>query len=189
LVSIEKEARRVRKEQIRKRTYQRDNEGRIVIPLIVSDDADFLSVFSENTTPTISTDVAEYIAEKTDYLPSREELHLQIRSDCIVGQEQEVYRTAIREHYMTQYIRNRHEWLRNTVLSAVLAAAGLLLLVLTVMLDEYVGMPVWTEVADIAAWVFVWESVDVSVFRNHEVRREIRRCIKGMDMTIEFTGV
>ncbi|MBR4000492.1 MAG: hypothetical protein IKI93_19365, partial [Clostridia bacterium] len=64
-----------------------------------------------------------------------------------------------------------------------------LLLVLTVLLDEYVGMPVWTEVADIAAWVFVWESVDVFVFRNHEVRCEILRCLSGIDMKVEFIDI
>lgn len=182
-----KEIHKKMREQVKKRTYHKNPDGRIVIPLVVSDDTDFLSVFSENTTPIISSDIAEYIAEKTNYLPPREPLHLQIRSSCISEEEQATYRTAIREHYLTEYIRNRHEWLRNTVLSAVLAAAGLLLLFLTVWLDESIGMPVWTEVADIAAWVFVWESVDVFVFRNHEVRREICRCCTGMDMTIAFT--
>ena len=184
-----REIRRKLKEEIKKRIYRRDSEGRIIIPLIVSDDADFLSVFSENSTPMISSDVSDYISEQTAYLLPNEDIHLQIRSSCISVEEQQLYRTAIREHYLTQYIRNRREWFRNTVLSAVLAAAGILLLVLTVLLDEYVGMPVWTEVADIAAWMFVWESVDVFVFRNHEVRWEILRCLSGIDMKVEFIDV
>lgn len=174
------------KKQISKRTYPRDEENRIIIPLTVTDDSDFLSVFSEDGTPHISWDVADYLAENTNHLPPTERLHLQIRSDCITPEEQEIYRTAIREHYLTQYIRNRRERIRNTILSAVLASAGILLLMLTVFLDEQFGMPVWTEVADIAAWVFVWESVDVFVFRNHDVRMESMRCVNGLDMLVDF---
>ena len=181
-----REIRRKLKEEIKKRTHQRDSDGRIVIPMIVSDDTDFLSVFSENSTPTISSDVSDYISEQTAYLPTNEDIRLQIRSNCISEEEQQLYRTAIHEHYLTQYIRNRREWFRNTLLSAVLAIVGILLLILTVFLDESVGMPVWTEISDIAAWVFVWESVDVFVFRNHEVRCEILRCLSGIDMKVDF---
>ncbi|MBR5311958.1 MAG: hypothetical protein IKU40_03640 [Clostridia bacterium] len=183
------ERRRIRRElrkQIRSRIYPRDADDRIIIPLTVTDDSDFLSVFSEYGTPHICADVADYLAEKTDYLPPTERLHLQIRSNCITQEEQEIYRVAIREYYMNQYIRNRRERIRNTVLSAVLAAAGLLLLVLTGFLDERFGMPIWTEAADIAAWVFVWEAVDVSVFRNYSVRIESMRSVNGIDMLVEF---
>ena len=46
-----------------------DAEGRVIIPMTVRDDSDFLSPFSEGATPLISTDVAEYLEEKTEELP------------------------------------------------------------------------------------------------------------------------
>ena len=44
--------------------YKRDKQDRIIIPMVVQEDNDFLSVFAETETPLISTDIAEYLEEK-----------------------------------------------------------------------------------------------------------------------------
>ena len=178
--------RKTLKKEIKNHIYQKDEEGRIIVPITVCDDTDFLSVLSESDAPIISSDVAEYLAERTEYLPPSEAVRLQIYSNCIDAEEQKVYEKAIREHYETRYIQSRREWIRNVIVSVVLAASGLGLLFLTAFLDERFGLPVWTELADIVSWVFLWESVDVSVFGNHEVRRDCLRCLNGLEMKIEF---
>ena len=112
----------------KEREYKRDENGNIVIPLVVQDDSDFLSVFAETETPLISTDIAEYLEEKTEDIPADEPLVLRIRSSCIDPVEQEAYRKGVKEYYFTKYLANRSDLRRNTLFAVVLAATGLLIL-------------------------------------------------------------
>ena len=163
-----------------------DAEGRAIIPMTVRDDSDFLSPFSEGATPLISTDVAEYLEEKTEELPRGKELVLQIRSGCIDPAEQEAYRLGVKEFYLIRYLSVRRELRRNLLLALMLAAAGMLALLLAHLIDTHLGAPYWMELTDIVAWVFVWEAVDTLVFGSHEFRTQKRRCLAFMDMKIEF---
>ena len=163
-----------------------DADGRTVIPMTVRDDSDFLSPFSEGAAPLISADVAEYLEEKTEDLPRRTELILQIRSSCIDPAEQEAYRLGVREFYLILYLSVRRELRRNLLLAFTLAAAGMLLLLATHLIDTHLGLPYWMELTDIVAWVFVWEAVDTLVFGSHDLRTQKLRCLSFMDMKIEF---
>jgi hypothetical protein len=175
---IDKEAER--------RKYTTDAEGRVVIPLVIDDDSDFLSVFSESAIPVISTDVADYLEEKTSSLPPHQPLTLKIRSNCIDPEEQNTYKEAIREHYFVRYLICKRELRRNALLTAFLAITGMLMLLISYFIDAQWGNLFWTEVADIVAWVFVWESVDVFAFRNHELRIERLHCLSFMSMKVDF---
>ena len=163
-----------------------DAEGRAIIPMTVRDDSDFLSPFSEGSMPLISADVAEYLEEKTEELPRGKELVLQIRSGCIDPAEQEAYRLGVKEFYLIRYLSVRRELRRNLLLALILAAAGMLALLLAHLIDAHLGAPYWMEMTDIVAWVFVWEAVDTLVFGSHEFRTQKRRCLAFMDMKIEF---
>ncbi len=44
---------------------QRDEQGRIIINMTVKDDSEFLSRFSERSTPVISSEVAEFLENST----------------------------------------------------------------------------------------------------------------------------
>ena len=163
-----------------------DAEGRAIIPMTVRDDSDFLSPFSEGATPLISADVAEYLEEKTEEIPRGKGLVLQIRSSCIDPAEQEAYRLGVKEFYLIRYLSVRRELRRNLLLALILAAAGMLLLLATHLIDTHLGLPYWMELTDIVAWVFVWEAVDTLVFGSHDLRTQKLRCLSFMDMKIEF---
>lgn len=169
-----------------KREYKRDEQGRRIIPMTVQDDADFLSVYAEGDTPLIAADIADYLEEKAGNLSPLEALVLRIRSSCIDPDEQNQYREGVKEYYLTRYISCRKELRRNNFLAAFLAITGMLTLIVMSLIDTWTGSAFWTEVVDIIAWVFIWESVDVFAFRNHELREERLRCLSFMDMEIEF---
>lgn len=176
----------LREAELRVQERGTDAEGRAIIPMTVRDDSDFLSPFSEGAVPLIGADVAEYLEEKTEDLPRGAELILQIRSNCIDPVEQEAYQLGVREFYLIRYLSVRRELRRNLVLAVTLAAAGMLLLLLALLIDARLGSPYWTELTDIVAWVFVWEAVDVLVFGSHELRTQKQRCLSFIDMKIEF---
>ena len=163
-----------------------DAEGRAIIPMTVRDDSDFLSPFSEGATPLISADVAEYLEEKTEEIPRGKGLVLQIRSSCIDPAEQEAYRLGVKEFYLIRYLSVRRELRRNLLLALILAAAGMLLLLATHLIDTHLGLPYWMELTDIVAWVFVWEAVDTLVFGSHDRRTQKYKRLSFVDMKIAF---
>lgn len=173
-------------QKAKEREYKRDENGNIIIPLVVQDDSDFLSVFAETETPLISTDIAEYLEEKTEDIPADEPLILRIRSNCIDTIEQNAYRKGVKEYYFTKYLANRSDLRRNTLFAVVLATTGLLILLFAYLIDGWFGSPYWTEVADTVAAVFIWESVHVAAFGSFELRKQRLRCLALMAMQMEF---
>lgn len=174
------------KEEAKNREYRKDENGRITVPLIVKDDSDFLSVFSENEIPIISSDIADYIESKTNAIDPDEPLSLKVFSNCIDEEEQEAYRKGVKEYYLGEYITTQKELRRNTILAFVLLITGLIALYVMNLIDAYWGSSYWTEVVDIVAWVFVWESVDTFVFGTYELRTMRKRCLTYIDMIIDF---
>ena len=120
---------------------------------------------------TNSTDVLEkYLEENIVGLFVHKQWNLQIFSNCIDKEEQKAYQEGVKEYYLNQYMANKKELHRNTVISVLLVVTGMIALFFTLLIDSIYGNLFWAEIVDIVAWVFVWESVDVFVFRNHELR-------------------
>lgn len=169
--------------ELSSRRLHRDQEGRVIINMKVKDDSNFLSVFSENDTPVISSEVADFIETRTGCVPPREPLTLRIHSNCIDGQEQVQYREAIREYYAEQYVANKRELHRNKVIAVILLLLGIAVLAFSIFKSD---SAVVSEVIDIVAWVLIWESVDISFFGNRNLRWRQNRCLACISMKIEY---
>lgn len=172
--------------RLSERVYMRDGDGRIIVTMTVKNDNDFLSVFSESDTPIISTAVADFIEGCTQSIRPKEQLTLQVRSNCIDDQEKTIYEKAIREYYIERYISNERELTRSNRVAFVLAIIGILLLVLAVLLNHILIGVVWAEVVDIVAWVFLWEAVDIRAFGNRAMKQKRVRYLSYISMKIEF---
>ena len=166
--------------------YQRDNEGRIIVNMNVKDDTDFLSVFSASDTPVISSEVAEFLETSTHSIRPNEQLSLHIKSDCIDETEQKVYSTAIKKYYTEKYRTNERELKVQTSIALLLAILGVFVLAFAVFLDYRIGSVIWAEVIDIAAWVFLWEAVDIKFFKTRELAIQRKRYMAFIDMKIEY---
>ena len=173
-----KETERKKEEQ----KIERDSEKRIVINMNVRDDSEFVSVFSGKSTSVISTDVAEFIESSTRNVPPRNQLTLRIHSDCIAKEEEGIYRSAIREYYTEKYFAVKNELKRNRIIILILALAGILTLSLAFLIEH----AIWSEVIDIAAWVLLWEAVDIGVFKNRSMKFDKIRYLTYIDMNVEF---
>ncbi len=136
-----KETQKEAERQTKERKYKRDAEGRVILPLNVQGDDHFLSEFSKNNTPVISSEVAEFIENSTNAIPPKEALTLQIHSDCIDRDEQVIYSSAIKEYYMQQYIANEQEIRRNRRMVLLLGLVGILVLTVEILFDYLVEMP------------------------------------------------
>lgn len=159
------------------KSYERDEEGRIIVNMNVKDDSDFLSVFSSTSTPVISGDVAEFLENSTRFTPANEELSLHIKSDCVDDDEKKLYRAAIKEYYTEKYHANEKELRFYNTLALFLAIFGVIVLALAIYLGYVVDTALWSEVIDVVAWVLLWEAVDIKFFKSRELlvtRRKYR---------------
>lgn len=164
-------------------------ERRMIVNMTVSDDTDFLSVYSEKLTPVICSEIAEFIEHCTIAIPHKSNLTLRIHSNCIDDREKPIYREAIFEYYERQYEANEIERKHNNVISLLLFLAGVLVLVFMTFLPDHSGWQVCQEVIDIIAWVLLWEAVDISVFRSKVLRVKRDRCKTYMSMVIEYVSL
>ena len=168
------------------RKYKRGEDGRILINMNVKDDTDFLSVFSESSVPVISSEVAEFIENSTFSVAPMEKLTLRIHSDCIDDEEKVIYRKAIEEYYTERYIVNERELKRNYIIILLLTLFGVITLIGAYLIENRTGILFLTEIVDIAAWVFLWEAVDIGVFHLRELRVKRRRYLSFLTMNIEY---
>lgn len=172
-----------------KRTHRRDAEDRVIVNMTVQDDSNFLSVFSEKNTPIISTEVAEFIEHSTVSIHPKEPLTLKIHSDCIDDREKRLYKEAITEYYREKYTANYRELRRNRILILILTVMGILTLALAIAWEYRADNPIWTEVIDIVAWVFLWEAVDIGAFGNRALRIRQKYCLSYLSMKVEYVPI
>lgn len=168
------------------RKRERDENGRIIINMTVKNDDNFLSVFSSTETPTISSEVAEFLENRVENVLPGESLALHIHSNCIDSEEEEIYRKGISEYYLEKYASNCYSLKKNRFIVALLGVLGVLILAFAIYIGYRFEAPLWTEVIDIVAWVFIWEAVDIGVFQNRALRLNHLRYLNLSDMDVKF---
>ena len=153
--------------------------------MTVMDDTDFLSPFSVSKDPVISSDVAEFLENSADSIPPNEQLTLKIYGDCVDENERNIYGKAIKKYYSEKFDYNERELKKNKIIAWALGLVGIVALALIVVFETFLNS-IWAEVVDIFAWVMLWESVDVSVFKMREKRLNKLRYKAFINMKIEF---
>ncbi len=176
------------KKDIPAQTLKKDVEERIVIDIQVKDDSNFLSPYSQKGSPIISEDVALFLENSTHSVPAKKALALQIHSDCIDAQEQIIYKKAIKTYYSNELASTSRELKKSYIIAAILAIIGILVLTAAQIIGYYLGSVIWAEVIDIAAWVFLWEAVDIFVFRTRSLKNDKKRYSAFVNIKIEYTS-
>lgn len=154
----------------------------------VTNDTGFLSPFSANDTPVISSDVADFIEANVPAVQSGDTLTLKIKSDCIDESEKSLYKHAIKAYYTDKYISAGHELSKNRTIAMLLAFAGILVLLLALFL-EYRASLVWAEVIDIVAWVFLWEATDICFLSSRKLKHDREKYVALTAMDVEFEDI
>lgn len=186
MIKAIRELKRETDRKIENARAERDGEGRVIVNMNVRDDGGFISPFSDTVKPVISEDVAQFITSRAEAVPHKERLTLRIYGGCIDEAEREIYRSAVKEYFTESYASRQREYKRNLVAAFVLGLMGIIVLGLMIWLETKTDSAVWIEVADIIAWVFVWEAVDIAFLENAATGIRRRRCLALIDMKIEF---
>ena len=152
---------------------QRDEEGRAAVDVTVR-------------RAEISPAFAEFLDGQTSALRPKDPILLRIHSDCIDEEEKKTYEGALREHALRRYRAASREMKKNAAIAAVMFAVGVLGLVATVLCKLFADNPVFSEILDIFAWVFVWEAVDLFFLQRAALRASLSRALRLYDAKIQF---
>lgn len=159
---------------------------RKTIGMSVSDDADFLSKYSEIGKPVISEEVADFLENAARAFHPDQSFTLDIKSDCIDEAEKPRYQEAIKNHYDLKLSEIERELKRKTFISVFFTAIGVIALAVMFILSALHVGEIWTECVDIFAWVFLWEAVDQFFIERSGLLMKSKRYKNFTEMQVNF---
>lgn len=166
---------------------ERDENNRRIIRLNVSDDSNFLSPFSVQGSPLISSETAEFLNLNIKHNLRDSGVKLIISSDEIDGNEKEIYKTAIKNYYQVEYKATWKELRRNAFCSLIMLLFSACIFSLAIILETTTNASaVILNMIDVFAWVFTWEAVDIYFLQRPKLQKEQKRNAAAINAEIDF---
>jgi len=172
--------------------YETDEKGNRLIRLHVNDVDYFLSPLSVDGVPCISDETAFLLNYylKNMSVDSDEKLCFEITGHNLSLAEQELYKKAIKNYYREEFIDVQEEMktnlstiMRLVVVGAFFIALRLFAPFLFKVSFDYLYL---FEPLNIIAWVFLWEAVDLYIFKRPKMRKQQLRNLKILEAEIIF---
>ena len=172
--------------QLKQETLVKDKHNRVIVDMIVQNDKNVLSEFSENKTPVINTKVAEFIENATASIPAKEPLTLRINSDCIDDKEKGLYSKGIKEYYKGKYVEVQKSLKESSLISLTLIIASIILLVATFFLRYIPSLTILAEIVNIIGWFSLWEASSILTFKTRELRYKRNKYLSYISIKVEY---
>lgn len=163
----------------------KERQTRTINMTVLTDD-DFLSPYSETSTPVISSEVADFLENSAKGFHLNDKLALNVYSNCVDDSEQTLYPKAIKNYFTTQLKSLEMELKRNALTVVLFTLIGIAGLVFMILYSHFWDNEVWAECIDIFAWVFLWEAVDQFFIQRKILHRKKKRIIAFCEMTVTF---
>lgn len=163
-----------------------DEDGKRVININVSDDSDFLSPYSTDGKPLISGEVADFLNHSVKRLKVGEDARFVVQSSVIDDNEKIVYKRAIENYYLTEAAETKSQLKRNAWLSLIMFLIGALIFSVAIILEHAGIQLLWLDILDVAAWVFVWEAVDLFMLQRPALKSQLLKYYKIISADIIF---
>ncbi len=156
------------------------------INITMLNDDEFLSPYSETSTPMISSEVANFLEGSAKAFSPNDQLILNIYSDCVDDDEKQLYPNAIKNYYSNQLKSLRMELKRNALIVILFTLIGVAGLTFMVLYSHFGKNAVWAECIDIFAWVFLWEAVDQLFIQRSLLHVKRKRVSAFCEATFNF---
>ena len=165
--------------------YKHKEKGLIDIGL--EDIDDFYSPYSLKNNKKIDREVDDHICDIADYIPLSKDLDLEIYLDKMpTDKEKKEAETTFRNYYAQYLLELNAERNRLLILASILLGIGLVLLSCLFAFGLYEKSQFLYTLLEIATWVFVWESLDISCFHCHTINVKKQRAKKLLNADIKF---
>ena len=163
-----------------------DEEGRHIIKINVSDDTNFLSPYYLNDSPIISSDTASFLEHSIKHLTPATKLHFVFVSNQINDEEKKIYEKAIDNYYHLEFLELTRSKKRKTIYSIIMLMVAIAIFALVLTLNYFNVKQLFLNLIDVAAWVFMWEAVDIYFFQRSTIRISQLKCLDIMTAKISF---
>lgn len=157
-----------------------------IINLNVLDDSNFLSLYSLEGKPVISSEIADFLENSAKEFHPKDDLTLNIYSSCIDNNEKAIYSKAIKNYFDLQIKSCNFELKRKTFVGSLFSLVGIIALGFMFILSNKEMKELWIECIDIFAWVFLWEAVDQLFIERGTLITKRKRFNSFYNMKINF---
>lgn len=166
---------------------ERYEKNRRIIRLNVTDDSNFLSPFSVEGNPLISSETADFLNLNIKHNLRDSGVKLIITSNEIDEREKELYKTAIKNFYRVEYKATWKELRRNAFCAIIMLLVSACIFALAIILDRATNASaVILNMIDVFAWVFTWEAVDIFFLQRPKLQKEQKRNLAAIEAEIDF---
>lgn len=164
-----------------------DESGRQLVKIHVSDDSNFLSPFSTDGLPMLSSETAEFLEHNIKHLRPNTPLHIKIEGQCIDPQERILYEKAIRSYYHAEFAEIVRNIRKNTIQTVTMTLLAALTFAFALILTQRDMESIFLEMIDVVAWVFMWEAADIFFFQRSALRMKRLRYFNLIQADISFS--
>ena len=169
--------------------YETNERGDRLIKLHINDVDYFLSPLSVDGVPCISDETAFLLNYylKNMSVDSDEKIFFEITGHNLSLAEQELYRKAIKNYYREEFLDVQDDMKLNRRNTILMIISGAFFILLRILLPLTIGWkPDFLEPINIVAWVFLWEAVELQIFKRPKLKEIQIRNLKILEAEIEF---
>lgn len=163
-----------------------DNEGREVIRMQVRDDSNFLSMYSPKDEVVIASEVSDFLDHAIKSKRLNKNLHIIISSNVIDENEKVEYQRGIKNYYRLRILDIHRRLRTNLITSISMMIVAVFIFVTYITLDLLNSNYIILQFIDIAAWVFVWEAVDLICLERRRLKYEQLRDCSLYDAKVSY---
>lgn len=165
-----------------------DEEGNAFFEITIKDKSEVIAPFLLDNKDTINIEFANLLDNVAKSVSKKENLHLKLNSQDLSDKEKESFSMAIKNYYHNALIDNKRKLKTNAILICVMLGLSLLTLGF-LFIAHFFNFPwIVSEIIDIIAWGFVWESVDLSAFQRTLLKDDDRHDTALYNMKITFNA-
>lgn len=149
-----------------------DEDGNGIIDVGAEEYSDIFSYYSLNGYNVLDTEFNKFIEAKADTIPMKRNLTMVFHIKDANTEKLCEIKNAVKDNYEREIFAINREMHRNTIFSLIMLIAGLLIFGIYILANIYELSFIFTSVAEIGAWVFLWESVHKFFLQRSKLKSE-----------------
>ena len=106
----------------------------------------------------LNSEFSDYVFEKAKSVPVKETVKIKIHTDDEISADE--VKQIMQNHYRATYKETKQEIKRNGIVCLIMTILGILALTALILINHFTDNLYITSIVEIAAWVFIWETVD-----------------------------
>lgn len=149
------------------------NDNEAYIEIKVNDYKSIISDYSLEDNPVLKQEFIEVIERRASIIPLDYPLVLEIHNNTFSSEEKIIVRKLIKNHFTFISINKEAELKRLKQKSGYLLLTGMIMLIMSLLIENIEVMGLIFEILNILTWLGVWECGSLVLFDGDNLKEEI----------------